>query len=69
LHGGFAEGMKRAFELAHQDVRAVDEFPISLHEALRNLARCSGSLKDRCREYRAVVQMRSHALDQICAAP
>jgi hypothetical protein len=44
------------------------EFPTSLHEALRHLARFSQSLKDHCREYRAAVQMCAHAPDQICAA-
>jgi hypothetical protein len=69
LFHGFAERVERYFKLAHQDVRRVAGFLASLYEALRHLACFSKSLKNRRQEYRAVVQMCSHARDLVCAAP
>jgi len=42
LYGGFAERLERGFELSHQDVRGVAEFPASLHEALCHFTSLAG---------------------------
>jgi hypothetical protein len=68
LHSGYAERVERRFKLAHRDVRDVADFPTARHKALRYLARYSDCLKDRCRQYRAVVEMCAYAPDQVCAA-
>jgi hypothetical protein len=55
LYAGFTQRVQRVFELAHQDIRAVSEFPTSLDKALRQLARLPGLLANSPREHRAVV--------------